>query len=62
MDYENFRQMVLGANIFPAKSLELSELMKNEGGNQEKIHNKAFDEKKKSETIYDLNRKIEGNS
>jgi hypothetical protein len=49
MDYEGFRQMVLGANIFPTKSKELSELTKGEHGQQIPIHNKAFDEKKQLE-------------
>ncbi len=30
MDYDGFRQMVLGANIFPTKSLELQKFSKGE--------------------------------
>jgi hypothetical protein len=45
MDYEGFRQMVLGANIFPTKSKELYEFSK---GDQPLSMNcnKAFDVKK----------------
>ena len=38
--------MVLGANIFPAKSIEVGELMKSEEVPKNIIQNKLFDEKK----------------
>lgn len=46
MDYEGFRQMVLGANIFPTKSKELYAFSK---GVENSINtNKLFDEKKEN--------------
>ena len=41
MDYEGFRQMVLGANIFPTKSEELYNFSK--GKDSEQNVNKYFD-------------------
>lgn len=40
MDYEGFRQMVLGANIFPTKTNELLSFSK---GSNENPMNKTFD-------------------
>jgi hypothetical protein len=39
MDYDGFRQMVLGANIFPTKTTELQKFTKGEGG--ELVKNKV---------------------
>jgi hypothetical protein len=47
MDYEGFRQMVLGANIFPTKSKDLYAFSKGEGNIVNT--NKFFDEKKENE-------------
>jgi hypothetical protein len=40
MDYDGFRQMVLGANIFPTKTTELQKFTKGENGAI--IQNKLF--------------------
>ena len=58
MDYEGFRQMVLGANIFPTKSKDLNNFTL---GNEERIqvHNKMYME---SQGHPSLDKKIEGNS
>lgn len=45
MDYEGFRQMVLGAHIFPTKSKELYYFSKGQQVNPNNP-NKLYDEKK----------------
>jgi polyribonucleotide nucleotidyltransferase len=60
MDYEGFRQMVLGANIFPTKSKELQGFTKGEPIGVVQVNaNKLFDQNK--EVIEVMNR-AEGHS
>lgn len=61
MDYEGFRQMVLGANIFPTKSKELYYFSKGEEPN-EINPNKLFDERKGGAEMRAIERRVEGNS
>ena len=48
MDYEGFRQMVLGANIFPTKSVELYSFTRG-SDNSTLDPNKIFDQKNEKE-------------
>ena len=62
MDYEGFRQMVLGANIFPTKSAELTMFSQGQQNNGSLVQNKLFDEKKKQEPSQETDYQIRGNS
>lgn len=62
MDYEGFRQMVLGANIFPTKSKELTLFSKGDDPTSS-TPNKLFEEKKQQErAVMELRQRVEGNS
>ena len=63
MDYEGFRQMVLGANIFPTKSKELTLFTKGEDLTIPNP-NKAFEDSKSEEqrVKVELQHRVEGNS